>query len=333
MTEANGEYKDTAQIRALDEDDQRIKYLLEQWSMTDKAIVGTLQQRGELWWLTQVTDIEGRRLEYPISDFPERATQLRRGVFVEPGFHGMADGQVVQASFTLAAEKYREQWNNPLLIRVAVNSLRPLARISSTAFRYRQDGSIDLDETLYHAFLERTHPELATRLQETEAQIVELQRKSEEINQRHADVINAIEFKESAVAALAQELSEAQAAKDRILAEIESGFQAECKRYDDDLEKQRTNLKLEFTLEKDQYEQEIDRLYREREATRFNNAEEKITHINQANSLRNYVRANAQRLRVPYRPRPLGVREPAIGRGNGGGSDRRRERRPRRLCR
>ncbi|WP_295432440.1 hypothetical protein, partial [uncultured Thiodictyon sp.] len=83
MTEANSEYKDTAQIMALDED-QRMKYLLEQWSMTDKVIVGTLQQRGELWWLTQVTDIEGRRLEYPISDFPERATQLRAGRGIRP---------------------------------------------------------------------------------------------------------------------------------------------------------------------------------------------------------------------------------------------------------
>src|SRR5690606_16601308 len=137
----------------------------------------------------------------------------------------------------------REKWENPLLIRVHASTMRPLARIPPAAVRHREDGSVDVDASLYHAFIEREHPELMEQLREAEERIEKLQKKGDDLNERNAAAAKEAQAQKREAANAAKALREAEAERDRILADIEAGFQAERTRREEELVKLEADLK------------------------------------------------------------------------------------------
>jgi hypothetical protein len=83
MEESTSEYKSIAQIDEMN-DQQRMQYLLQQWSLSDPVIEGRPELRRDLWWLTEVTDLDGNILEFPISNLRKRRESLQHGIFIGP---------------------------------------------------------------------------------------------------------------------------------------------------------------------------------------------------------------------------------------------------------
>lgn len=83
MEDSKLEYKTIAQIGELN-DQQRMQYLLNQWSLSSPVIEGKPELRNDLWWLTEVTRLDGNVLEFPFSDLPDWRKSLQRGVFIGP---------------------------------------------------------------------------------------------------------------------------------------------------------------------------------------------------------------------------------------------------------
>ncbi len=157
-------YKTVAQVKEMS-DRQCMAYLLGQWSMSSPLVKGVLAQRGDTWWLTEVTDSGQEPLEYPISDLPERDKRLRgdRGIFVGPNLKPeYGEGAYVSAVFELSKPNEREKHKNQLLIRAKTSTLKALP---APVVSRQVDGAVDVKTSLVRNF-EQKPKDLAAELQQ-----------------------------------------------------------------------------------------------------------------------------------------------------------------------
>jgi len=291
-TEVEPDYKTIEQIGELNTN-QRLVYLMEQWSLDWPEIVGKLALNGIFWRLREVTDTEGNRLEYPLLDL-SRAKQLgQTGVFIGPEIQeGMKEGQYVTAKFKLSNSDERDKQGNPLLIDIARKTLQALTRIPPEYVYKRVDGSIDLDETLYQNYVEQKQLELSSELRAIEEVIGKLQSQANELKTRNAETEQEIASKHQASLALVAQISSAKIERDNILAEIED----KRARLNEELEKRTADLEGNFDLQKKLYSQELSQLQQTIDdmRSRYNLEDTKLR--SQTDELRDYIRSKAERL-------------------------------------
>ncbi|MFZ0790081.1 MAG: hypothetical protein WAM94_10715 [Chromatiaceae bacterium] len=113
MEDSSPEYKTIDQVGELN-DQQRMQYLLQQWSLSSPVIEGKPDLRNDLWWLTEVTGLNGELLEFPFSDLHDWRKSLQRGVFIGPKLPiGTNESARSVFSFSLASPAERKKQQNP----------------------------------------------------------------------------------------------------------------------------------------------------------------------------------------------------------------------------
>mgnify|MGYP002395606076 CR=1 FL=1 len=136
----------------------RLKYLMDCWGMSRRRIIGRLVKGGDYWWLQDITDTEGRVLEYPLADLPEASRLTHGQVFVAPvsveNARKLHADRYVSADFGLAAERQRKDKKNPLLIRAISQSVEMPRHIPANRIPWCDDGSIALEESVFQSYFE-----------------------------------------------------------------------------------------------------------------------------------------------------------------------------------
>lgn len=180
LEETNG-YKSITEVERL-APEERLAYLRDQWGMADLHIRGLLKKIGDYWWLTDVTDTEGRGIAYPLSDQKERGGLRLDRVFVASENSRVAQtlhhGVYAIAAFDLAWEKEREKHGNPLLIQAIPQSIQVVQHIPPDRVHQRKDGSIDLEETLCRGYFEELCKKSSNEIDRLNQQRTELEQET-----------------------------------------------------------------------------------------------------------------------------------------------------------
>ena len=222
MEDLKLEYKTIAQISEMN-DQQCIQYLLQQWSLSSPVIEGKPRFQNDIWWLTEVTDLAGNPLEFPISDLPDRRKSLQRGVFIGPSLPTVK-GQDVRSSFffSLSPQAERNKKQNPLSIKA-----KPLTTIPQDLVYPRADGGIDLDETLCRGYVTQKHSDLMEQLGEREQRLRDLEVTAQDLATRNAETASDVASKRKETQDLDKEIKAAATERDRFRAELET--ESKCK--------------------------------------------------------------------------------------------------------
>lgn len=296
MEDPNPEYKTIEQISEL-KDSQRMSYLLKQWSLSSPEIIGRVERIGDYWRLLEVTDFNDNRLEYPISRLPTEKTLKETGAWIGPKFkEGIKEGQYIKAGFELANEEERARRNNPLLIKVKRLSSEVLARIPPELVYQREDGSIDLDETLCRGYVELKRSDLAGEILELEEGVENLNNQTNELKTRNLETDAEITSKRQEAETLAEQITTMKIERDRVLVEVKTEYQDERKRLEEEIGKRKADLGREFDMQKEHYGKEITQLSQTLEDIRSKYHMEDAMLRSQTEELRDYVRDKAERL-------------------------------------
>ncbi len=293
------EYKTSAEIGEMTPE-QRMAYLLEQWSMSRPTIIGVIKRREDGgWWIEEVRDASGNRLVFPIADrdLSCRAVLIvRSSSRIDRGSFPLKEGQIASATIQLAPTDIQEKRQNPLLINARFDTVRALPRIPSEIARRLEDGSIDIDETFFRAYVSLNEPHLVMRFREEEKRVADLEDVARELQASIAEVATQTDATKNELSVLVQQVDEATAERDRILAEIEADCEDERRAAEAALVTEKAALADDLALATELQTVELERLRAELDAARLAQAEEELRLMNQNERLREYVRERADRL-------------------------------------
>ena len=218
MDESANELKTVSQIDALD-DEHRMQYLLMHWSMSQPVIEGRLVQNGDFWYLIDATDTEGNRLDYPLANLPTQKSLANTGVFIGPQLpsriKSVEEEQHSRARFGLSTPEERARRGNPLLIKAHPQTLEVLTKVRPPHIYRRDDGSVDVDETLCRGYVAQQRSDLMEQLRDQEERLRELETTEQELA-----TSNATKRKEAR--AIDEEIKAAATERDRLRAELEA---------------------------------------------------------------------------------------------------------------
>jgi energy-coupling factor transporter ATP-binding protein EcfA2 len=295
MDDSKHHYKTIAEVDAL-RDPQRMEYLRQQWSLTSPVIEGKLEHRGNFWWLTNVTDPEGRPLEFPLSDLSGKHKALSHvGVFIGPDLKA-GDGRRAQARFCLASTKERKKKVNPLLIRVTQGSVKILTRISAEYVYQRHDGSVDIEETLCRGYVEERRADLSEALGKIEAHVADHEERAVKLYADNVEASTELFAKQRQIKKLGEDIEREMAGWTRLLDEHQREREEGRQQIDAELEQRRQELEHRFAQRKQQCEHEIAGFEQKLGQLRSQHDREMEMMHNQADQLRAYVRSKAERL-------------------------------------
>lgn len=286
MSDRMSAYKTTSEIGEMTAE-QRMEYLLEQWSMSSPIIVGILKrnEKGD-WWLEEVRDSSGRPLLYPVAGLH---TSCRSAYLGHNHYNYFEEGMLASAAFQLAPPEIQEQKNNPLLINARAQTVRALLRIPPEIITRPEDGVISVDQAFLRAYISLNEPTLMARRRDEELRVVEL----ENLNAEKAAQAAATKQE---LSVLVGQVAEATAERERILAEIEANFEEERLASEDALAQAKAALAVDLALATELQTAEMEQLRVALDAARLAQAEEELTLMNQNEQLREYVRDKAGRL-------------------------------------
>ena len=301
-------YKTTSEIGEMTAE-QRLEYLLEQWSMSSPIIVGILKrnERGD-WWLEEVRDSSGRPLLYPIAGLREYCSAAYLG---RKNCDSFQNGLLATAEFQLAPSDIQEQKNNPLLINARAQTVRALLRIPPEIITQPEDGVISVDQAIFQAYLLLNDPKLMARRRDEELRVVDLQNLASELVDQvdnatterdrimaeiEAEGEERRQVSRKELSLLGNQIAELAGERDRILAEIEADYKDERRASEDALAQAKAALAVDLALATELQTAEMEQLRVALDAARLAQAEEELTLMNQNEQLREYVRDKAGRL-------------------------------------
>ena len=286
------------------EDLQLMEHLLYYWDLRSPEIVGIARCENDLWWLKDVTDTKGNRLEYPLIDLPEPLRLGRKGIFIAHNdtkkiTASLEDGQYLSARFDIAEKSKRQQAGNPFLLKVEPFSIKYLTHIPEDRVLVRDDGSIAIEETVCLNYIRNNNEDVDVALQDIDKHIEEGKKLKETLEKQKYDASAEITQKNEELTGLKEQLAENEKKRSAILDEIENDFKSERDRRDQELQEhinglnqQIEEIKQEISL----HEQESSKIKEQivDMRSRFQLEEERFR--NQADELRQYVRSKADRL-------------------------------------
>lgn len=233
-------------------DPQRMEYLKRQWSLSSPVIEGKLKRRHDLWWLTDVTDPEGRRLEYPLSDLSGKHNMLQKnGVLIGRGLK-TGEGRCARVRFHLEGPKEREKHRNPLSIQAVNGSLEILTRIPADRIYHRGDGSLDIDETLCRGYVEQRRADLSGELRAIEERISWQEEQGAELQRLNADIGTALYANKREMKKLGEDIELETVKRDGLLVEIEREDREGRQRLDQEMAELTRERKSRFEQQRQQ---------------------------------------------------------------------------------
>lgn len=257
----------------LDEDDgEHMNYLLEQWGLDRPRLQGRLDQfattggGAELWRLVDAQTPEGDRVSYPLKNLQGgSARRIFAGINLS-----YADGDLVEATFTLSKEKERKKHGNPLLIRLVEGSISKVRRIPESFVQLQEDGSLHVEETIYQNFADSQRQRVRKELEERQEKCREAEKRAQQAREKVKEI---------------EEEAEAAAEKRRELRERAEKLEEKA----DELKRKKGTLYQKLNETKQEIEQEVASYKREAE-------EQKAQLMNDVRKLRNYVTERADQL-------------------------------------
>lgn len=289
-------------IKEADELDdlQLMEYLLQHWKLRSPEIEGIARHERDLWWLKDVTDAKGNRLEYPLYNLPEHLGLGKKGIFIPPvDIKNLTDGQHLSARFDIADRSKRQQAGNPLLLKVEPYSIKYLTEIPEDRVLVREDGSIAIEETLCLNYIRNNNEAVDLALEDINKHIEECKRLQETLEKQKYDAYAEITQKKEELTELKEQLAENEKSRAAILGEIENDFKKERDRREQELQVHINELNRrieEIKLEIVQYEEEASDIKAQVDEMRSKFQLEEERFRNQADELRQYVRSKADRL-------------------------------------
>lgn len=299
MPEDFNSYKTVAEVKQLDAA-ARLDYLKQCWGLSRPHIVGRLERSGGYWWLRDITDAEGRPLEYPLSDLPYESTADRNGVFIAKEFGEAAKGlradRYALAQFELANEREQKKKKNPLLIRVVPHSSEILRYIRLDRIPWRDDGSIALEESVFHAYFEEICEASASQVQGLKQEIAALEsRRADVATELHAREREREEAENARDAAL-RARAEIESTHQRLAQEIEDGFAARRDQLEQEALEHQAELKQRHEDEERALRAELDAIAEELDAARKQRDRDIGDIRSQTYALRSYVKSQIEPL-------------------------------------
>lgn len=128
MPEGTKAYKTISEVEQLNPG-QRLAYLKDQWGMARLSIRGRLEHSGNLWWLNDVTDVEGKKIEYPLATGSRKLDRVYVANQAMDDTSRLHHNLYVTADIEFARENERRKWANPLLIRAIPKSVEIMRHI------------------------------------------------------------------------------------------------------------------------------------------------------------------------------------------------------------
>lgn len=280
----------------------RLKYLMECWGMSMPRIVGRLIKGGQFWWLQDITDTEGRTLEYPLTDLRVDSKLSKHGqILVAHESHDYAKhfgvDRYVSAGFELGTPKAQKDKRNPLLIRAVPESVEMLRHIPADRVLWREDGGIGLEEPVFHAYFEEVceakNHEVLRLQREIDAKKQSLEETATELRACERERDNVTKDRTAAE----HDLSKLQAQHRSERDEIESGFASRRKQLEQEAHEQETSIKQRHDDVARVLREQLSAIKDELAAARKQRDREIGEIKSQADALRSYARERAELLR------------------------------------
>lgn len=299
MAQEKQTYKTIAEVSRLTPK-QQVDYLKDQWGMADLQVRGRLTLERDIWWLSDVTDTKGRELIYPLSNQHTPGSLRVDRVFVTPvtahDAEGLRSDVYVNSALKLASDKERHKRNNPLHIQAIPRSIRVLRHIPTDRIHQRQNGSIDLEETLCRGYVDEVCAESTAEIDRLQQQLNEL--KYETANaatQLHAKRHEA-EQAESQLAEAQRALTDVQSEHQRLHEEMESGFAEKRETREHEARDHEIALEQSYEAQQQAFQQELDAIEQEVIVARKRRDREHDAIESQTAALRAFVKSRIEPL-------------------------------------
>lgn len=296
MPEGTKAYKTISEVEQLNPG-QRLAYLKDQWGMARLSIRGRLEHSGNLWWLNDVTDVEGKEIEYPLATGSRKLDSVYVANQAMDDTSRLRHNLYATADIEFAREYERKKRDNPLLIRAIPKSVEIMRHIPTDWVCRLDDGSIDIEETLCRGYFEALCKESSNEIERLNQQRNELEQETANAATQLHTKRYEYEQAESALEESRGALAEVQSEHQRLREEIEADFAEQRERREQEALELDAKLKQEHQAKRDAFQQELDAIQEELASARKQRDREFGEIQSQTAALRTFVKSRIEPLR------------------------------------